>query len=325
MIQAFSAPSKNFSKEGPFCIVLGAGVSGLSCAYLLSHNGFQVELWSERLTPDTCSDKAAAIFEPYAVKPYHKILPWAKVSYQQFKRFSLDPYSGVRPVHGVQYFALDTPTPEWVEILEDLQDIHTSDKKIKGLAYTTYVIEMPIYMYWLQQQVIARRVTIKQKTISSLNEITEQADWVINCTGLGARELCQDPLVYPIRGQILKVNAPEVNEFIMNDVNPDIPSYIIPRQDGCILGGTLEPNSWDETPSQQVADEIMARCSQFIPILKERTVLSHIVGLRPGRSVLRLEQDGNIIHNYGHGGAGVTLSWGCAEDVLQIISEPSRT
>jgi D-amino-acid oxidase len=53
-------------------------------------------------------------------------------------------------------------------------------------------------------------------------------------------------------------------------------------------------------------------------------VLEHKVGLRPGRPEIRLErEDGPIprIHNYGHGGSGITLSWGCAEETLRLVQE----
>jgi len=49
------------------------------------------------------------------------------------------------------------------------------------------------------------------------------------------------------------------------------------------------------------------------------------VGLRPSRKEVRLEIESLssgrwAIHNYGHGGAGVTLSWGCADEVTRIVS-----
>jgi D-amino-acid oxidase len=42
------------------------------------------------------------------------------------------------------------------------------------------------------------------------------------------------------------------------------------------------------------------------------------VGLRPGRTAVRLERMGNIIHNYGHGGGGYTVAWGCASEVGRL-------
>lgn len=52
-----------------------------------------------------------------------------------------------------------------------------------------------------------------------------------------------------------------------------------------------------------------------------------MVGLRPGRSSVRLEIEQypinhkivNIIHNYGHGGCGVTLCFGCAAEAVELV------
>jgi D-amino-acid oxidase len=53
--------------------------------------------------------------------------------------------------------------------------------------------------------------------------------------------------------------------------------------------------------------------------------LGHRVGLRPARPGDRLELDAiggtAVVHNYGHGGAGVTLSWGCAEAVRDLVAQ----
>jgi D-amino-acid oxidase len=54
-------------------------------------------------------------------------------------------------------------------------------------------------------------------------------------------------------------------------------------------------------------------------------VIGHLVGLRPRRPAVRLElerRDGKaIIHNYGHGGAGISLSWGCAQEVVELVRQ----
>jgi D-amino-acid oxidase len=69
-----------------------------------------------------------------------------------------------------------------------------------------------------------------------------------------------------------------------------------------------------------MAEAIRERCIALVPALKDATVLEHKVGLRPGRKEVRLEleplaNNRAVIHNYGHGGAGFTLSWGCAAEV----------
>ena len=75
---------------------------------------------------------------------------------------------------------------------------------------------------------------------------------------------------------------------------------------------------------QDLTQRILDWAGEMEPRLKGVEVLSVRVGLRPLRPTVRLERevlaDGSpVIHNYGHGGAGYTLSWGCAQDVLKLV------
>jgi D-amino-acid oxidase len=100
----------------------------------------------------------------------------------------------------------------------------------------------------------------------------------------------------------------------------------LPRSDAYVLGGTAEAGEEDTTPDLAVAAAIIARCAVVDPEVANLPVLSHAVGLRPGRPTVRLEAErpqpgALLVHNYGHGGAGITLSWGCAEDAVRLVLE----
>ena len=88
-----------------------------------------------------------------------------------------------------------------------------------------------------------------------------------------------------------------------------------------IVGGTDEQGDWSRTPSPETATEILQRATRLVPELADAKVVGHRVGLRPVRPSVRLEAEGRVIHCYGHGGAGVTLSWGCANEVTQLVAE----
>jgi D-amino-acid oxidase len=153
--------------------------------------------------------------------------------------------------------------------------------------------------------------------VSSLEEAAATSRVVVNCTGLGARELVGDHQMTPIRGQIVRVRNPGLERCVLDEKNPEGLTYIVPRSDDCILGGTAEEGEWDTEPNPEVATEILRRGVALEERLSGVQVLEHKVGLRPGRPTIRLEAellsgDGLCVHNYGHGGAGVTLSWGCA-------------
>jgi D-amino-acid oxidase len=94
---------------------------------------------------------------------------------------------------------------------------------------------------------------------------------------------------------------------------------VIPRSRDIVLGGTEQQGEWSRTPDPQTATDILARTARLVPELAGAKVLCHKVGLRPARRQVRLEREGDVVHCYGHGGAGVTLSWGCAEEVASLL------
>jgi D-amino-acid oxidase len=139
---------------------------------------------------------------------------------------------------------------------------------------------------------------------------------------LGARGLAGDDSVAPIRGQILRVRNPGLGRFWLDEENPAGLTYVVPRSKDCVLGGTAEEGAWDTRPDPEAAG-ILRRCAALEPLLEDAEVLEHGVGLRPGRPEVRLELEGladgtPLVHNYGHGGSGVTLSWGCAEEAAGL-------
>ena len=128
----------------------------------------------------------------------------------------------------------------------------------------------------------------------------------------------------PIRGQVVRVRNPGLERFVLDEENPDGVTYIVPRSADCILGGTAEEGEWDLEPDPKTAAGILRRCTDVEPRLMGVEILQHKVGLRPGRPEIRLEREDCYvprIHNYGHGGSGITLSWGCAQETLRLVEE----
>src|SRR5437660_1402537 len=141
--------------------------------------------------------------------------------------------------------------------------------------------------------------------------------------GSGARELVQDLDLEPHRGQVAVV--PSIEDFSCAIVCDDVPlMYAIPRRNDCVFGGTNDISS-DLAVDPATTDRIVAECSRVLNIEKPN-VLTERVGLRPFRkSGVRLERDQlvdsrTVIHNYGHGGSGFTLSCGCAREVLKLAT-----
>lgn len=146
---------------------------------------------------------------------------------------------------------------------------------------------------------------------------------VVLATGIGARELPGDPAMSPVRGQVVRVRAPAVQRWVLDEGHPEGLVYVVPRVDDVVCGGVDEPGAESQSPDPDTAWRILARCTDTVAELAGAEVVGHAVGLRPYRHSVRLERDPTdpaVVHCYGHGGAGVTLSWGCADEVTALVT-----
>ena len=182
---------------------------------------------------------------------------------------------------------------------------------------------MPIYLDWLMKKYEASGGKLEKRTISSFDVIKSPFDIIINCTGLNSGELLGDNEVYPVRGQIIRVKAPLTEMYL--DQQIETLAYIVPRSEDVVLGGVAQQGSWSLEQNTKDHDFILNKCASIIPELKDAEIIEDLVGLRPGRTEVRLEkeerEDVDLIHNYGHGGSGVTLSWGCADEVVELAND----
>jgi D-amino-acid oxidase len=295
-------------------IVVGAGVVGLTCAVRLLEAGHRVDVVARDLPLETTSAVAAAIWYPYRALPHDKVTAWATTSYAVFDALAdTDPESGVRMVVGTEVFVKAQADPWWASAVPGL-DRETSlpEGYVDGWTFATPVIDMPDYLPWLAGRVAALGGTL---TRMNLRALPEGADLVVNCSGLGARLLGADRSVVPIRGQVVYVEQMGLDRWWLD---ADGPTYVVPRSRDIVVGGTDEEGEWSRTPDPDVAREILARGARLVPELRRARVLRHKVGLRPLRPAVRLKREGDVIHCYGHGGSGVTLSWGAAEEVVAL-------
>jgi D-amino-acid oxidase len=144
-----------------------------------------------------------------------------------------------------------------------------------------------------------------------------------NCTGVGARDLVPDAAVHAVRGQHVVVANPGLDTFFLEaPFGPAWTSYF-PHGDVVVLGGTSAVDDTNLAPDPATAREIVERCAAVEPRLGEAPIVEHRVGLRPGRTTPRVELEpigsARCVHNYGHGGVGVTLSWGCAQEATALL------
>lgn len=305
-------------------IVIGCGVSGLTSGVLLLEAGFQVTIWARDLPPNTTSNVAAAIWHPFRAYPIDRVTAWSARSQEVFLQLAGVPETGIYMTETLELARHPVPDPFWRDSAPVFRRAVGDDLPpgfVDGFIFETPVIEMGIYLGYLVERFRNAGGEIVQREVGSLEEALGEAQLVVNCTGLGSRALLGDEHLYPVRGQILRVSPLPGKRGYLDQEGEDV-TYIIPRSNDCILGGTTQEGNWSLEPDMATAADIVERCALLVPAVREARVLEHKVGLRPGRDAVRLEVEeapgGRVIHNYGHGGAGVTLSWGCAEEVIHL-------
>lgn len=308
-------------------LVLGTGVSGLSCALTLARAGFAVEAWERGDVAREVSSVAAAIWYPYLAGPAGLVERWALETLAGLERIAADRSSGVTLCDGIEVFPAGVEPPAFLRDLPAFREIDPREVpagRARGFAFRLPVVEMEIYLPWLRARCAAAGVRFFQREVRALDEAIEHSALVVNCTGLASRELAHDRALVPIRGQVVRIAARFTRTFVLDERGPEGLCYIVPRSRDVILGSSIAEGRTDLDPDPLETAQILARAARHLPGLTAADVLGVKVGLRPGRPAVRLEAERPrpgrlLVHDYGHGGAGVTLSLGCAEAVLALV------
>lgn len=307
--------------------VVGAGVAGLTTALALSERGVGVRLLARERSPHTTSDVPAALWYPFKAEPRERVVAWAGTTYRRLHEIARDDQSGVCWRTGVEVFRWKAPEPWWRDAVPGYRRA-TADEIpagfVDGYAFEAPIVETPLYLPWLERRLHAAGVEVETAEITDLGMLCARDGVVVNCTGLGARTLAGDPGVFPSRGQLVHVEPLPLERFLLDEAIADRITYVVPRADAVVLGGTVQDGSESLVPDARETASILERALALEPRLRGAAVRRVTVGLRPCRSRVRVEREDlgsgcTAVHNYGHGGAGFTLSWGCAEEAADLV------
>ncbi len=305
---------------------------GLSTAICLAEAGASVAIASAEPPAQTTSVAAGAVWGPHLVGLDDRVGRWAGCTRDRLSELSAHGPAGiVRIARGITASRdLSASPPEFAAGAGNLEQSAPAEVPPgyrSAWRFTAPLVSMPSYLDYLSQLCGQAGCGAPfPSRFGALRDATAQfpsARVIVNCTGCGARDLVPDPEVTPVRGQVVVARNPGITEFFVGTGagHGDL-TYFFPHGDTIVLGGTEEAGNWSLEPDPATAERILAACAVVRPELGGATVLRHRVGLRPARPSVRLEAERvgevTIVHNYGHGGAGVTLSWGCAQDAAQL-------
>ena len=248
--------------------VLGCGVVGLSTARLLQQTGKEVTIYAKALPPETTSNSAGGLWLPYSLfdpdretpQFHEQFVQSLKFSYTYFQQLAGDDYS----VRWLPAYAMsDEPSPQnsnrpYPEVFPESRNLQPSEHKFPYRyvrQFTTMLIEPNPYLRALLRDfhLASGKVVLQEfRTIAEISTLPQPV--VVNCTGLGARDLCSDVELVPIKGQLTYLlPQPEINYMVLAG-----DFYMFPRADGIVLGGTHVRGDWSLEPDLTAKSRVLA-------------------------------------------------------------------
>lgn len=330
--------------DAPKIAIIGAGVVGFTTANILQDEirGANITLIADKFKTETTSSVAAGIFRPGLTfrGPTKEITKkWVNDSWHYWQDILTTSDASLAGVMSLSsyIFSNDNPGITKNHLIEDLVPVYraVNEEELKicegdwkyGAYYSTILTDANIYLPYIENKFTSKGGNIIKERIDSFASLVGRYDLIFNCTGLGAKLLCDDYDLVPIRGQVIKVKAP----WLKTAFYVDYDTYIIPGFNGvATLGGTRQYDSSRLQYCRHDAAAILERCTNLLPRLKKAEIVAHKVGLRPHRTPVRVEAEVlprglKVVHCYGHGGYGVTCAPGTASHAVRVGLDVLKT
>ncbi|KAK0413590.1 hypothetical protein QR680_006890 [Steinernema hermaphroditum] len=318
--------------------VIGAGINGIAVARELQKrygSDIEVTIVTDKKTPNTTSDVAAGLWMPHLVdgKNADLLKKWARETFEHIAHLERDsPDSGAFMCSGYVFDNEPSPPDFDESIYHTFKTLTKQEIEQLGFShfnygnfYTTYFLEPSIYLRKLMREFAAEGGKILEKKLETVDDLApEDYDLIVNCSGLGSRQLFGDEEIIPIRGHVIRAKCPSMKHFYIFENQ----FHCFPNSDTVVLGGTAHKGDYDLSIRPADTQLILNTVQKRLPQLRGVEIIQERVGLRPSRKNIRLETDQfltrtgkmvPIVHNYGHGGSGITLFYGCAKAAADFV------
>jgi glycine/D-amino acid oxidase-like deaminating enzyme len=254
--------------------VLGCGAVGLATARLLQRRGWDVTIYARDLPPRTTSNVAGGLWSPTSVAAPDRLVGAFGEAFREASELAHRAFQDLPGERfGIRwrdnYLFGDSPpsAPYWVSqvphLYPGMQSLGPGDHPFPvphALHYRAMVIEPPIYLRQMLLDFRAAGGSLVVRALGSVEEVLALPEPVVlNCTGLGARDLFGDQELTPVKGQLHVLEPqPEVDYVTLNGG-----LYMIPRADGVLLGGTFERGEWSLEPDPAARGRILDGHARF--------------------------------------------------------------
>ncbi len=342
MVQSRPEPSDQDVLESSSVAVVGAGVVGLTTALELLRAGASVTVYSAPGSLTAASWAAPALFTPYAGPDEARFRRWTEHSWAALSALAREPKSGVTIGELREYFYAPPEQRPWLSTLLQAVEIRPHAAPfVDAVATMRPHIDMLRYMPWLLERARQGGVRFIERRVAAFGELFALGHRVVvNCAGMGARSLAEDPQVKPMHGQVLHVaNDIALRHSLHDDAPAGVITYVFVFPDRLVLGGTFDSGRDDRMTDRPTLEALLTRCRELLrldghPQWRQLgvTEIRSLAGVRPTRGPAnqyehtRVERepcgDGRVVvHNYGHGRSGVTLSWATALEAARLALE----
>jgi D-amino-acid oxidase len=248
--------------------VLGAGVIGLSSARVLQELGYAVHLYARDFPPRTTSDLAGAKWAAegflQAAGPLEQVRLFRllRLSWARFEQLE-GPRYGVLRRHALRAAARTLARSRFPDgllpPLEQLEELPFPGRQVPGRLYQTFIIEPPVYLPALFHDVLAGGALVRQQSFAGTEDVLALPEWhVVDCLGLGAGAIFQDPALQPVRGHLVHVE-PQDFPYLLGHAG----GYIFARSDALVLGGTYEAGVSETEPEARICRGILEANRSF--------------------------------------------------------------